>query len=159
MTCDGAAPLIAAAADGLIDEPRCARLDAHLRECARCKAALDDQIAVREWLASTPPPAVSSGFHASVNARIDDSEGLMGIADFRRWTLRLAPLAALLVLAAWLGVGFAIVPATSVAPAPSAPATATFMPSRAADWQRSVSGDALLEAALLPGRAGEGDVR
>jgi len=154
MTCDSAAPLLAASADGALDDDRRATLDAHLAGCAACRAALADQIAVRAWLARTPDATVPTGFRERVNARIDDSEGLLGVADFRAWTLRLAPLAALLALAAWLGLG-----AASSAAASATSASTTFAPEQPADWQRTVSGNALLEAALRPARSGEPDVR
>ncbi len=115
----------------------------------------DDQIQVAALLASTPPPEVSADFVSRVNARIDETAGWFGLADFRVWTLRLAPAAAALALFAILWPGSA---ARSVAPAPDA-ATATagsnapatsFSPATAGDWQRDVSADALLDAALHP---------
>ena len=158
MTCDGAAPLLAAAGDGILDDERRAALDAHLIGCGACRTALADQIAVREWLSSTQDAAVPAGFAERVRACIDDSQTLLGVADFRLWTLRLAPLAALLALGAWLGLGAAT--ASTPASAPTvATASAVFTPARAADWQRSVSGNALLEAALSASPSGDGDVR
>jgi anti-sigma factor RsiW len=150
MTCDRVLPLVAAAADGMLDADRRAALDAHLSVCDGCRTALADQMAVRAWLTRTPPLVVPAGFAQRVRGRIDEGEGLLGVADFRVWTLRLATLAALLALAAWLGLGAA---------STSAPTASGFTPQRAADWQRSVSGNALLEAALQPAREGEGDVR
>jgi anti-sigma factor RsiW len=157
MTCEAAAPLLAAAADGMLDDDRRERLDAHLAGCGACRTALADQIAVREWLARTPEATAPPDFRDRVNARIDDGEGLLGVADFRAWTLRLAPLAALMALAALLGFGAARSTTSS-----AVPPQASFAPSRAADWQRAVSGNALLEAALRPpasGDAGDVDVR
>ena len=58
----------------------------------------DDQTLVAALLASTPPPDVPADFLARVNARIDETEGWFGVADFRLWTLRLAPAAAVLAL-------------------------------------------------------------
>ena len=158
MTCDGLAPLLAAAAGDHLDPERRARLDAHLVVCDACRSALADQLTVRSWLAKTPEAEAPARFAERVRARIDESESLLGIADFRRWTLRLAPVAALLALAAWFGFGQSSTPSapdtrTAVAQ------TSAFSPSSAADWQRSVSGNALLEAALGPPHAGGGDVR
>ena len=45
-----------------------------------------------------PPPEVPADFLARVNARIDETAGWFGLADFRLWTLRLAPAAAALAL-------------------------------------------------------------
>jgi hypothetical protein len=126
--------------------------------CGACRASLGDQIAVRAWLTNTPDACVPDGFRDRVRARIEKDEGVFGVADFRLWTLRLAPLAALLALAACLGLGAkpsgALTGATTVAAASTG-----FSPSRVVDWERTVSGDALLEAALFPSQAGAADVR
>jgi len=158
MTCDQAAPLLAASADGVLDGERRTTLDGHLAGCPECRAALADQMAVRAWLARTPDVTVPPDFRERVNARIDGGDGLLGVADFRAWTLRLAPFAVLLALAAWLGVG-ASPSSTSTPATPSVAAAGAFVPSSAADWQRNVSGNALLEAALRPAAGGEVDVR
>jgi anti-sigma factor RsiW len=152
------APLLALMADGILDAPRQAMLDAHLEVCAACRMSLDDQIAVRAWLTKTPDAVVPEGFRDRVRARIAEDEGVFGVADFRLWTLRLAPLAALLAVVAWLGLG-AKGSAVSGTAATITAAASTFSPSRAADWERTVSGNALLEAALFPPRAGAADVR
>lgn len=108
----------------------------------------NDQDLVASVLASTPPPEVSADFVARVNARIDETAGWSGLADFRVWTLRLAPAAAVLALLAVLW------PDASVEHAVTAPAasTASFTPASAADWQQDISSDALLAAALTGGR-------
>jgi hypothetical protein len=62
----------------------------------------DDQSVVAAVLASRPEPHVSADFLARVNARIDETAGWLGLADFRVWTLRLAPAAAGLALVAIL---------------------------------------------------------
>ena len=116
----------------------------------------DEQDVVAAILRSTPPPDVRSGFVARVNARIDlDARaGWLGLADFRLWTLRLAPAAAALVLVAalWRAPAEAPVPSVTHAAVPSAAtaAVSTFSPASSIDWQKDVSGDALLEAALTP---------
>jgi hypothetical protein len=109
----------------------------------------DDQAMVSAVLASRPEPQVSADFLARVNARIDETAGWLGLADFRVWTLRLAPAAAGLALVAILW------PETS--PASTTTATATtavqvqsFSPASATDWQQDISANALLEAALNP---------
>ena len=108
----------------------------------------DDQEHVASILRSIPPPEVRGDFVARVNARIDETSGWAGIADFRVWTLRLAPVAAALVLAAILwGGGWS----PGSAPSPAAAAPATFSPALSADWQKDVSGDAMLDAALSSG--------
>ena len=102
----------------------------------------EDQNLVSSVLASMPPPDVPADFVARVNARIDETSGLFGLADFRAWTLRLAPLAAGLALIAVLWPETAPAVSSSVTPASS------FSPTSATDWQQDVSADALLAAAL-----------
>ena len=158
MRCDRTAPLLASLADGMLDGERRAMLDAHLAVCGVCRTSLGDQIAVRAWLTTTPDAPVPDGFRDRVRARIEKDDGVFGVTDFRLWTLRLAPLAAILALAAWLGLGAK--PSTAFTGATTVAAASTrFSPSRVVDWQRSVSGNALLEAALFPSQAGAADVR
>jgi hypothetical protein len=108
----------------------------------------DEQDLVARILRSTPTPDVGPGFVARVNARIDaeKEEGWLGLADFRLWTLRLAPAAAALGLIAALWSASAQGEPETTATA--AVAVSTFSPSSLADWESDVSGDALLEAAL-----------
>jgi hypothetical protein len=105
----------------------------------------DDQDLVATALASAPPAEVSPAFLARVNARIDAEAdgGWLGVADFRSWTLRLAPVAlALALLAVWW-------PASPAATTPPATTAAVeFTPASATDWQSDVNANALLEAAL-----------
>ena len=106
----------------------------------------EDQEAVAAILASRAQPDVPADFVARVNARIDATAGWFGLADFRLWTLRLAPLAAALGLFAVLWPAAA---PTGTATVPAATA-AGFSPASATDWQQDVSAEALLEAALQP---------
>jgi hypothetical protein len=116
----------------------------------------DDQTRVTAVLASMPPPDVPADFVSRVNARIDETAGWFGLADFRLWTLRLVPAAAALALIAVLW------PASqTIAPAPSTAVSETaagFSPASASDWQQDVSGETLL-AAALHGAAGGTRVR
>ena len=107
----------------------------------------NDQDLVACVLASMPPPEVSADFVARVNARIDETSGWPGLADFRTWTLRLAPAAAVLALLAVLWPETRVETVTT--PAAS---TSVFTPASAADWQQEISSDALLIAALTGGR-------
>ncbi len=146
MTCSEVEPLLAPAADGLLDAARRAQLDAHLAECGGCRAALEDQRQVASILASTVAPDVSPAFLVAVNGRIDASDDLLESVDFRWWTLRLAPIAAVLALVAYLGIGARATTITQT----STQAVATFSPKDASDWERDVTANALLEAALKP---------
>ena len=102
----------------------------------------EDQALIAAALASMPPPDVAADFVSRVNARIDETEGWFGVADFRAWTLRLAPLAAGLALIAVLW------PDAAASTTPSASPAADFSPASPTDWQQEVSADALLAAAL-----------
>ena len=108
----------------------------------------DEQERVAVVLRSMPLPDVRGDFVARVGARIDRTAGWLGLADFRAWTLRLAPVALALALVAvfWRTPSS---PSSAVAAAQAA-----FSPASSSDWQKDVSGDALLDAALTPGGAG-----
>lgn len=109
----------------------------------------DDDVAAA--LASRPQEKVPADFVARVSARIDAEErsGWSGIADFRLWTLRLAPAtAAIAVIAlAWPTAATTDTPASTDVVAVQAE---SFAPGSVDDWQAEVSADALLDAALQP---------
>jgi hypothetical protein len=105
---------------------------------------------VASVLASVPPPEVPADFLARVNARIDETAGWFGLADFRLWTLRLAPAIAALALIAVLWPGASPSSSSSSSSSSGSTAAASFSPASATDWQQEVSADALLEAALHP---------
>jgi hypothetical protein len=105
-----------------------------------------DQEAVAAVLRATPQARVSDDFLARVNARIDETTGWLGLADFRAWTLGLVPAAAVLVLVAILWPSSSNV--TSAASQASQSSAQTFSPASYNDWQQEVPANALLEAAL-----------
>jgi len=116
----------------------------------------DEQDLVAATLRSMPPPDVRGDFLARVNARIDATAGWLGLADFRVWTLRLAPALAALALVAvfWpapSASSSSFSSSSSLATVAPVDAPAGFSPASSSDWQKDVSGDALLEAALQPG--------
>ncbi len=113
----------------------------------------NEQDLVAGILKAMPPPDVRGDFVARLHARIDRSSGSFGGADFRLWTLRLAPAAAALALVAV----FWDAPTATTTTADATSASATFSPASATDWQKDVSGDDLLEAALTS--AGARDAR
>jgi hypothetical protein len=117
-----------------------------------------EQDAVAAVLASVPPPLVPADFVSRVNARIDETAGWFGLADFRVWTLRIAPAAAALALLAVLWPGDTITATTAVPAVATIAQPASFSPASATDWQQDVSADALLDAALHPA-TGDGRVR
>jgi hypothetical protein len=118
----------------------------------------DDQALVATILASMPPPEVSADFLARVNARIDETAGWFGLADFRVWTLGLAPAAAVLALIAVLWPATTPTSPARASSSSSGSPAASFSPASATDWQQDVSAEALLDAALHP-VSGGGRVR
>jgi anti-sigma factor RsiW len=109
LACAGFEALIARAADGSLDGADAGRLESHLETCATCREALAWQVEARDLLAARPPLEASASFRArvqqAVRAEADRPQSLAELLDFRRWTWRLAPVAAALGLAAALGVG------------------------------------------------------
>jgi hypothetical protein len=94
--------LILASVEGRLDPASRAALDAHAAGCAGCRRALDEQAAVKRMLADLPPVAVSRGFAARVRERVEQRPWWMPAGNWRLWTLRLAPIAAVLTILAWL---------------------------------------------------------
>jgi predicted anti-sigma-YlaC factor YlaD len=168
MTCHDAHHLLARAAD----DPSFAdaALDAHLTACDACRAALDDQRAVAALLQARPAATPSAGFVARVAARIDGRHadaGMLGLANWPVWGASLAPVAAALTLAAWLGVGLGN-GAANGQDTPAAAETFSAWAQSANDEQVSLflqpgtPTDVLLESVLtgaVPEGAGDGDVR
>lgn len=135
-------------------------LDAHLSQCLHCRAALDDQMAVAAVLRSRPADPVSPAFAARVASKLDDVAGWLGVADFRTWTLRLAPIAAVLALAALLTARAFSTDQSTITLEEWASRQTQTTSGAAVLWQQNVTADAALET-LLTGRtlAGEADVR
>ena len=111
LSCDEAATYIVRLSDEdeSLDAASRASLDAHLAICAECRAALETQREVAGWLRLRPVDRVPDEFAARLAQRLDDEAGAdrampwLGLADWRAWTLRLAPLAALLLIFLLLG--------------------------------------------------------
>jgi hypothetical protein len=176
MTCIDAQSLIARYAD---DEPAVPAADrdavkTHLAECAGCRALLDEQrdvaVLLRGRLETLPRPR----FVARVSARIDqgargpggqgagepEDYAWLGLANWRAWTVGLAPVAAALLVAAFIDVGGA-------SPAGTAQTT---VPATLEEWtvglapaalQADATGEALIEAVLIgvAPSSGDSDVR
>jgi anti-sigma factor RsiW len=162
MTCGDIGQFIARRADDgeSIDDELRTRVDAHLAACESCRTALETQRSVSAVLRMRPADRVTPGFVARLGERIDEASGWFGIADWRAWTLRLAPVAAALALAAYLGLA---APASSSATVEewtlgvSESSTASLL------LQSDVSADSVMESMItgeLPGaREGAASVR
>jgi hypothetical protein len=173
ITCIDAERLIVRFADDALGEEDRAVLAAHVEECAACRRVLDDQREVFQILQARDEAIVPPSFAVRVAARIRSREtdspgqidGWLGLANWRRWTVALAPLAATLVLIVYLedgassntstaGQGQQAVPAVSLdiwpAVGGSTPAAVFLQPAS--------SGDVLLETVLtgaVPATAGD----
>jgi hypothetical protein len=106
----------------------------------------DDPVAA--VLRAMPPASVPGDFLARVNARIDETAGWLGLADFRAWTLGLVPAAVALLIVAILWPATSATPASVTAAQTPVTSSQTFTPSSYSDWQQDVTANALLEAAL-----------
>lgn len=146
-TCREFESLLARAADDALDAGDRTALDAHLRACAACRAALADQRAVREALAARPPLRAQPDFAARVTAAIEADRSWLDRLDFRVWTWRLVPVAAALSLVTWM-----VIHGAGATPAQVATATdATIggdLPVAAALWDSSISDTDVLSLML-----------
>jgi predicted anti-sigma-YlaC factor YlaD len=79
-------------------------LAAHLQTCDRCRAALEDQRQVRAMLAARPALTASPAMRVRIRVAVERERGLIGGIDFRRWTWRLVPIAAAILLLTVFGV-------------------------------------------------------
>jgi hypothetical protein len=162
MPCTDVAKHLARLADdpASLDAQTRAAVTGHLDGCGSCRAALDAQRTVSAWLKMRPADNLSPQFVSRLAARLNEASGWFGIADWQVWTLRLAPVAAALALATYLGLGVST----------ETPATIeewTFGTTDASTesllWDASISAESVIETMLtgeLPaGSGGTGDVR
>lgn len=88
--------LMARAVDTTLDPADHDLLSAHVAQCDGCRRTLAAQRAVKQALADLPMASVSVDFAFRVRERV--SARWIDAFDWRVWTLRLAPVAALLAL-------------------------------------------------------------
>lgn len=117
--CESMVPLILRYADGTLGGADRARLEAHAAACEGCRDAMAAQHGVSTLLSEVGMADVTPGFAARVRARVEPAGGLLDVVNWRAWSLRLAPVAGLLAVLAWLpGLTQGTAPAdTSSAPA------------------------------------------
>ena len=152
--CAAVEPLLLREAERTASAADLVRLDAHLKECARCRAALVEQREMRELLQSHPIEGARLGFDTRVMAAIRaEAEAQSGSwldnLDFRRWTWRLVPVAAALALAsAVLSQPDTTAAVSGDEPTVMASNSTDDLPVSSALWSESVSGSSLLSLML-----------
>ena len=152
MRCDDVEHAVARRASGRLDPAGAQRLQAHLDGCPSCRAAVAGQEAVVAVLSARPAAAAPMGFAARVMARLDRPPTWLDVIDWRRWTVRLAPVAAAFAVAAAVGLG----PAEAVEPIEFSDLVtdwvgaddASALPAVSLLWQDEVTDDTLIEAVL-----------
>jgi anti-sigma factor RsiW len=90
---------IARAADGSLDEAELAAFDAHIASCGACRSQLDAQSAARRVLMARPIAPVRD-LSAAIRATLETERPWIERLNWRRLSLRVAPIAAALTLAA-----------------------------------------------------------
>ena len=155
MRCDDVERAVIARAAGRLDPAGAERLAAHLDGCAACREAAAGQDDVAAVLSARPDAVPPLGFATRVMARLDAPPTWLDVIDWRRWTVRLAPAAAALLVVAAVGRG----PAAAVEPIEFSDLVtdwveeddAAALPAFSLLWQDDVTDDALLEAVLTAG--------
>lgn len=102
MTCDTSIHLIASAIEGRVPPIELDALMAHLGGCPACRMEAEAQTTVKRLLGARPEEALPDGFSFRLAARLD-GEGPLGVPpeiDWRKWTVRLLPAAAGLMIVA-----------------------------------------------------------
>lgn len=152
--CTAIEPLLVRAAEGTASAAEQARVDAHLQGCASCRAALADQRAMRELLQSQPVEGARLGFDTRVMAAIRaEAEAPSGSwldnLDYRRWTWRLVPVAAVLaVMSLVINQADTTSSPTMDETTMVADSSSDDVPVSSALWSESVTGSSLLSLML-----------
>lgn len=149
--CTNLTVLLQRAAEGGLTPGDEARLNLHLAGCPSCRATLAEQREVRELLRTRPVEGAAWGFEtrvmAAIRAEAESGAGnWLPNLDFRRWTLRLVPVAAALALAS------AVINDREATADPGAETDTTVsadaLPVSSALWYESVSESSLLSLML-----------
>ncbi len=100
MNCDESLRTLARRLDGRTSADETERLDEHLAACPSCREAAAVQTDVAQALGSRPDARVAPAFFERVSQHLDERTSWFAIADWRSLSVRLAPITALLLLAA-----------------------------------------------------------
>ncbi len=162
MTCNDAQPLIARYADDESSLPAGVRdeLVTHVGVCAACRAALDGQREVAALLRARPANAPRPGLVARVSARIDQErrepsgDGWLALANWRRWSAAIVPVAAALMVVAYLDLASGTAASSTAAASTLEEWTSSSAP---ALLQSTATGEALIEVVLIGAAPSSGD--
>lgn len=105
MRCEDYGRLIVRHPGARISSDEEQHLQRHLNECGECREALAAQRQVSDILARRSTAMVSPDFANRVMADLPVNPAWLELLNWQRWTFRLAPVAATLVLVAVLGFG------------------------------------------------------
>ena len=145
---------IARAADGSLDDAELAAVNAHLASCDTCRGQLDAQTTARRVLAARPIAPVRD-LSAAIRATLEAERPWIERLNWRRLSLRVAPIAAALTLVAMFVINAADSSAVRTADTTAATESAVADPTVAsALYSGEVSEDQLL-GLLLSARADE----
>jgi predicted anti-sigma-YlaC factor YlaD len=140
--CAAFVPLLARAADGDLDPGTLARVESHAASCDACRTSLDAQRAIHRLLGQAEAWQASPAFESRVAAAVASRAPWTEQWDWRRWTWRLTPVAAAVVIAAIVGVVRADRSTETTTTATSA------LPVSAALWTGEVSDTSVLALML-----------
>ena len=96
MNCEDVRPQLTSYLDGELEDDRGSAVRGHLRECDSCRAASDDEAALRDGLRALPALDVPSTLWANVQRQLAEAE----VADahtprwrrvMRRWAQWMTP--------------------------------------------------------------------
>ena len=152
MQCDDIGPLLLRSLEGRLEADEGHQLERHLAQCDACRETLQAQRRMAEVLSSRPAAEVPLGFAVRVMANLEPVPGWLDALNWRVWTFRLAPVAAVLMVVASLGFG----PTEAAEPMEFSDLVAEWvveedaqgLPAFSLLWQEEVTGDLLLEAVL-----------
>ncbi len=153
MNCDESIRLLVRRLEGRASEDDDAGLDEHLASCASCREAAGVQADVARALASRPDAPVAPAFAERVSGRLDERPGWLAMADWRWLSVRLAPITALLLIAAGVVVEHERAQAAQSVSLSSAIETAATgsgdrVPVSSIVWQPDVNDDSLMLTVL-----------
>ncbi len=152
MTCEEANRLLLDDLAGRLDDRGRTDLQKHLDECTACRETAAVQVEVAQALASRPETEARPEFAARLRQRIDRESGWLGIADWRWLSVRLAPVAGVLLLTAGVVIGQqaskAAVPSLSTVVETWASGGDDEVPVTSVLWQEQASEDAAVLTVL-----------